>query len=225
MNYENGEKARCRVCNEKIEFGASKCIHCNSFQSWRRYLVISNSMIALLTALISVTALSSSYILALFQPEYSAIGALAVKVSPKTIVIVAVNNGNRSGAILDSELKVSGFRGDLQFRMAPVESNLINPGQVKEITFNFVEIAPNLKDINALKSSENGLDYLECTLNISLLQYQSMNDVFSQQKNDIERAQKGQEQQKSQPEMVAVYITKAQDKLYLDIVCQDLFFN
>ena len=46
---------KCMACKLEIEPGAWKCIHCETIQNWRRYLTLSNSVLALLVALLSVS--------------------------------------------------------------------------------------------------------------------------------------------------------------------------
>jgi len=46
---------KCIVCRNEINDGAKKCIHCNEYQNYRRYLKFPQNILALLIALISVT--------------------------------------------------------------------------------------------------------------------------------------------------------------------------
>ena len=46
---------KCIACKLAIEPDAWKCIHCDTIQNWRRYLTLSNSVLALLVALLSVS--------------------------------------------------------------------------------------------------------------------------------------------------------------------------
>lgn len=48
---------KCNVCKETIQDGAAKCVHCGSYQNWRRYLNLSSAVLALLVALFSVSGL------------------------------------------------------------------------------------------------------------------------------------------------------------------------
>ena len=45
---------KCRTCRKEIEPGAKKCVECDSYQDWRRFLAMGNTTLALLVALISV---------------------------------------------------------------------------------------------------------------------------------------------------------------------------
>lgn len=46
---------KCIACKLDIEPGAWECVHCETIQNWRRYLTLSNSVLALLVALLSVS--------------------------------------------------------------------------------------------------------------------------------------------------------------------------
>src|SRR5262249_52769347 len=45
---------KCLVCREEIASGAAKCVHCDSYQDWRRFMNLSTPILSLLIALISV---------------------------------------------------------------------------------------------------------------------------------------------------------------------------
>lgn len=53
----------CHFCKKEIEDGAIKCVHCDSYQNWRKYIQFSNTVLSLLVALISVTALATPIII------------------------------------------------------------------------------------------------------------------------------------------------------------------
>ena len=51
---ELDSRTACPVCKESIVKGAKICINCKSDLSWKRYLAVSNTTLALLTALLAV---------------------------------------------------------------------------------------------------------------------------------------------------------------------------
>jgi len=59
----NGAKKICSACGALMPSRAMKCTKCDSYQSWVRGLAVSTTMVALLTALLSVagTALPGFY--------------------------------------------------------------------------------------------------------------------------------------------------------------------
>lgn len=48
------ESVECRICKERIRNDAIKCMHCGSFQNWRRHLGTSSAFLSVVVALISV---------------------------------------------------------------------------------------------------------------------------------------------------------------------------
>lgn len=61
------EKILCVVCMEPIHAGAKKCIKCESFQNWRRYINFSSTVLSLLVAL----ATSLSLLLTIYWDRLS----------------------------------------------------------------------------------------------------------------------------------------------------------
>lgn len=57
VTSENEGTVQCLECKEEIRLGASKCIHCESYQDIRRFLGVSLTFLSLLIALISVAGL------------------------------------------------------------------------------------------------------------------------------------------------------------------------
>ena len=51
-------KKQCTTCGEEIANSARKCIHCDTYQDWRRYLTFSSTVLALLVALLSVATVA-----------------------------------------------------------------------------------------------------------------------------------------------------------------------
>ncbi len=60
---------RCLACKHEIEPGATKCVHCESFQNWKRHLQFSSTVLSLLIALFSVAGLTIPVLVKTFQSE------------------------------------------------------------------------------------------------------------------------------------------------------------
>ncbi len=60
---------KCVACKLEIDNDATKCIHCDTYQTLRRFLPMSNTLLALLIALISVVTQSTPVILNLFSSD------------------------------------------------------------------------------------------------------------------------------------------------------------
>lgn len=109
---------KCKACCREIEDGASKCLHCDSQQNWRRHLGFSSTILSLLIALGSVTALAIQNLAdALHQPstEVTAaivyVGQVRYAESSKSFTLpvhLAVSNGgDRGGILLSGDLRLS----------------------------------------------------------------------------------------------------------------------
>jgi|SRR5579871_4990461 len=109
----------CPICLSPVPVGARICLACKSDLSWRRYLSISNTSLALLTALISVLAASAPVIKSLLTPTEAVIhlslvqaplpnaslgGPLAHTASeekpPNKLVILVTNSGRHDGILI-----------------------------------------------------------------------------------------------------------------------------
>ena len=97
---------RCKSCKEKIKAGATKCPKCQSFQNWQRYLILGNTTLALLVALVSIVTLGGPPLInairdALPRSEDIIVQSLAETsgVTAGNIQIVAYNRGTADGIV------------------------------------------------------------------------------------------------------------------------------
>ena len=74
MAHEDS-KRHCLFCHSEIERDAILCVHCNSFQNWRRILILGSSFAALIVASISFLPVGISYIRDIMTPKNSNISA------------------------------------------------------------------------------------------------------------------------------------------------------
>lgn len=72
-------KVVCRFCHSEISHGASKCVVCGSFQNWRRHLQFSSTVLSLLVALVSVTALATPLLINVLTVQDSEISARVIE--------------------------------------------------------------------------------------------------------------------------------------------------
>lgn len=92
----------CPVCAEPIRKFATVCTHCKADFSWRRYLGMSTTTLALLTALVSVTGTVAPQIAKLFQPNESKISGVFIEASAvksRTLTLWVSNEGLRPGMV------------------------------------------------------------------------------------------------------------------------------
>ena len=89
----------CPVCKEPIRVGARVCVHCKSDLSWRRFLGVGSTTLAMLTALVAVVGTVGPEIKKLTETDDSKISAVVVTSSRDSIGLLVKNDGNRLGLI------------------------------------------------------------------------------------------------------------------------------
>lgn len=103
---ENSTTTPCRVCKEEIKQGSNKCIHCGSFQDWRRYINFSNTVLALLVALASVLSWGIPAVKEALKADKSEIVFGLQKVSYDGITMLVSNIGTKSGGLSAATLEI-----------------------------------------------------------------------------------------------------------------------
>ena len=74
--------AKCKVCREELKEKSNYCISCNNYQDWRRHFHFSNTLIALLIALISVDTTSYPVMKSIFKSKTSNAKVSITKIGP-----------------------------------------------------------------------------------------------------------------------------------------------
>lgn len=131
MGNSKPEKIRCEICKEKIEYGADKCIHCDSYQgTWRRLLDFSNTILALLVALVSVSGVMIPVIFDACARKDSDVRVRFLSTSSHhdELWLLATNRGTRAAGIS----KVVLIEGSKQPRNLRLESSRTVPAQATE---------------------------------------------------------------------------------------------
>ena len=120
---EINSSSPCRVCREQIKNDANKCIHCGSFQDWRRYVNFSNTVLALLVALASVMSWGIPTIKEAFKEDKSEIVFGLQNVSNEGIIMLVSNIGTKAGGLsdasLDIDFNIEEIRDDNKFEVTP----------------------------------------------------------------------------------------------------------
>lgn len=101
------EETACRSCKESIKNGAKKCIHCDSYQNWRRFFDFSGIVLSLIIALISVLTVSIPIIKTTFEQNKSDVDFVFLEFKGDNIIKVAsINRGNRDAVLKGASLEV-----------------------------------------------------------------------------------------------------------------------
>jgi len=140
------EKQPCLVCREPINKGALFCNKCNSHQDWRRHIPLSNNVLSLLVALVSVSAIAVPAIVSAFKSQTSDVRVTMIRSREHETVknylpdrkfdfqLYVANVGNRRGAIGRVQMRPKGGGSDswedLDFtpHYAKTMNEMIEPG-------------------------------------------------------------------------------------------------
>src|SRR4029450_9517847 len=113
----------CEVCREPIRLKAKKCIHCDSFQDWRRYLNMSSTVLALLVALGTVSSAALPGLVAIFTPSFSSVSVVERGFKGNQLEFQLHNAGTKEATFVRAQLKGAFSTGE-----AEVELEEIGPG-------------------------------------------------------------------------------------------------
>jgi hypothetical protein len=98
----------CSVCREPIKIGSKKCVHCDSFQDWRRNLGLSSSVLALLVALVSVVSIAAPMLKETFATRNSKVMLVFQGTTDDHVYLIASNRGTKPGGFGSATLIISG---------------------------------------------------------------------------------------------------------------------
>jgi hypothetical protein len=142
---------RCRVCAEPINANARVCINCSSYQGWFSGLGISTSVLAVLTALISVATVAIPILQNAITPKNSSLTFSLQGASSDVISILVTNSGIRPGTVGEGVLWITDqlpFKeGDPQVRLriyggGVSSGEIIEPGKSALINYELVKDEP-----------------------------------------------------------------------------------
>lgn len=98
----------CKVCKESIKPGASKCVHCGSFQNWRRFIHSSQTVLALLVALVSVISFAIPYVSESLKKHDSNVHVFIQSIDETNgITLSMINSGTRDAIIQRIEFVIA----------------------------------------------------------------------------------------------------------------------
>ena len=139
-------KKQCTTCSELIAASALKCIHCDSYQDWRRYLAFSSTVLALLVALLSVATVAGPVFRDLLTTKDSdlAVGSFQGFNDDGEAMFVVTNSGNRPGTVADAYVLIAPldkpnesiyFTGFPRGKLSSEESFFVDGGKSKLVRF------------------------------------------------------------------------------------------
>lgn len=133
------ETKPCKVCAEPIKTAARICNQCKSYQDWRSYLSMSQSVLALAIALISVMTVFLPIAKSALTPVNS--NLIFSRQSEEGLIkkVLVSNLGIRPGTVNDAYIFAYHPKGDTEFYTASLVNGneLIRPGESELLTFEF----------------------------------------------------------------------------------------
>lgn len=137
----------CWACGTSLKKDQKVCLECGSWQTWRRYIGISNTSLALLIALLSIVSLGGRTLLDLYEEFYP---DLEVNLSGQfdserqTIHLRAYNFGNKSANLganirctfgLDNAMGHSKENDGFEVEFWSIEKRIVAPSAALQIEF------------------------------------------------------------------------------------------
>jgi hypothetical protein len=144
------QPTQCRICKSEMNQGAVFCLHCKSYQNWRRYLNLSSSVLALLVALVSVLSATLPQIIQSLEQQNSILQCSLVESDNAAFIVLVVNQGNRRAVISKTTLLLDTNEA---FRLAINDSSrIVAAGEVRDLVIRANESrAADLKYLLSLK--------------------------------------------------------------------------
>jgi hypothetical protein len=135
----------CVVCRSEIRAGATKCVHCDSFQGWRRHVVVGDSFLALLVALVSVLSMAAPMLRDTFKTRNSKVTVTFADIQDDSLFLIASNAGSSPGFVSSAQISITGV--DASFPLsrttaAPPFSILHKPIMTPATTVGFIGSVP-----------------------------------------------------------------------------------
>lgn len=177
----------CKICAESINQAAYVCTHCGNYQNWRRHLGMSQTVLALLTALISVATVFLPIAKETLTPAESRLGFSIQAIQPRQITILVSNSGSRPGSIRGGRLNVLDGSNPIAQSFSLVDLRLFVPktpetdggqtaAKIIEPGKSELVVLSTAGDLIASKYSNAG-NKLSGTLNVSVTDFQGNQTV------------------------------------------------
>lgn len=166
----------CSICGEPVQLTARKCIHCDSYLDWRRWIGLSQLTLALIIALISVITTGVPIIKEEFQVSDSQLHAIFVAQNPQfaenNVDLLVTNDGTKTGVVIDAVLLPSGISGP-QISLQPATQRnpiFVGPKVAQPVRMRFDTSKGDVPDVQAALSHAMPLIISgECQLQVHVI--------------------------------------------------------
>ena len=129
----------CSQCRLEIPENAKFCTHCQSYQDWRRHFSVSSTVLALLTALVSVVSVTLPGFMHIFHTPASSMSDPIVTIEGTTIRVLVMNSGDAPGVFVRAFPKGDYLAGATKIRLRDEQKAVIAPGS-NLLTFDVVPL-------------------------------------------------------------------------------------
>ena len=139
MSEQDQSRMLCKQCCNDIPRGARLCSHCSSYQDWRSWFSVSSTVLALLTAFVSVLGIATPAVInVLHSPKSDAI-LQSPSLDGTTLRVVAVNRGDAPASLIRARIDGEYLAGATKVRLRNDGDAIISPGS-KLLTFDIIPL-------------------------------------------------------------------------------------
>ncbi|MFK0207218.1 hypothetical protein [Agrobacterium sp. NPDC090283] len=128
MEKTKDQTKNCKQCCLPIPEKAKICTHCQSHQDWRGFFSISNTVLALLTALVSVLAIAIPSLYSLLHTPKSDMADPMITLDGTTVRVLINNRGDASGVFVRADVRSDYLAGATKVRLRDDQQAVITPG-------------------------------------------------------------------------------------------------
>ncbi|HET9639508.1 MAG TPA: hypothetical protein VFP12_09905 [Allosphingosinicella sp.] len=146
----------CKQCRNSIAAGAKICATCNSYQDWRSVVPISNTALALLTALVSTSAIAAPALYKFVHTPRSEATLSMPAIDGTTLRVVALNQGDAPASVIKAWVSSEYLAGATKVRLRNDNDAILRPGS-QLLTF---DIVPLLDEGDSYRSSMEMIHYI-----------------------------------------------------------------
>jgi hypothetical protein len=181
------ENKHCKTCYTEIAVKAKKCTHCDSFQNWRKNLILSSNILVLVIALLSISGLVIPLIKAAFEADISNVKVRSYVITEDGISLLCVNSDNKPGYISNCKIEIKDrstgrvfrdFNLDLRY---PSNSRVVNKKDLEEKYYS-IKTDFFMKEIdkfsNSFKDSLSDTNFV-FYVNVNIVQYDGSKEKIS----------------------------------------------
>ncbi|WP_205837170.1 hypothetical protein [Neorhizobium sp. T25_13] len=128
MNVTEPDTKTCKQCCLPIPLEAKISTHCQSHQDWRGFFSISNTVLALLTALVSVLSIAIPNLYGLMHRPKSDMAAPMISMEGTTVRVLVNNRGDAAGVFVRADVRSEYLAGATKVRLRDDQRAVIGPG-------------------------------------------------------------------------------------------------